>query len=91
MNHLMLAARSGYEMSMKGTGEAYKMGHITKDEYAATLRAYKESYDEMESVHRAAAAAARKPTNDIYSLSPKDRAAHDAKYKGAFTRSKKKK
>jgi len=91
MNHLMLAARSGYEMSMKGTGEAYKLGHITKEEYAATLRAYKESYDEMESVHRAAAAAARKPTNNIYSLSPEDRAANSAKYEGAFTRSKKKK
>ena len=37
MNHLMLAARSGYEMSMKGTGEAYKKGHITKDEYARIL------------------------------------------------------
>ena len=91
MNHLMLSARSGYDMSMRGTGEAYKLGYITKDEYAATLRAYKESYDEMESVHRAASAAIRTPTNDIYALSPEDRAAHMAKYTSAFTRSEKKK
>ena len=40
----MFAARSGYELSMKAIGEAYKIGgeykvlYVTKDEYAATLR-----------------------------------------------------
>ena len=91
MKHIMFAARCGYDMSMKAIGKAYKMGYVTKDEYAATLRAYKESYDEMESVHRAAAAAAREPTRDPYAMSPEDRAACIAEYKGAFTRSKKKK
>ena len=53
---------------------------------------YKESYDEMESVHRAASAAAREPmARDPYAMSPEDRAACIEEYKGAFTRSKKKK
>ena len=96
MYHVMFAARSGYELSMKAVGEAYKIGeeykvgYVTKDEYAATLRAYKESYDEMESVHRAASAAAREPmARDPYAMSPEDRAACIEEYKGAFTRSEK--
>ena len=52
MNHLMLSARSGYDMSMRGTGEAYKLGYITKDEYADTLRAYHERQKEMKSEER---------------------------------------
>jgi len=91
MHHVMYAARCGYVDSLKCVRLAYKDGDVTKEEYAATLRAYKESYDEMESVHRAASAATRSPSSDVFALSPEDRAAHMAKYKGAFTRSKKKK
>jgi len=93
MHHAMYAARCGYADSLKGVRLAYKDGDVTKEEYAATLRAYKESYDEMESVHRhrAASAATRSPSSDVYALSPEDRAAHMAKYTSAFTRSEKEK
>ena len=47
MKHLMIAARCGFELSLKVIGEAYKAGHVTKDEYACTLRAHQVSVDEM--------------------------------------------
>ena len=52
MKHYMIAARSGYVESLKKVGEGYKNGYVTKDEYAATLRAYQVSVNEMESVQR---------------------------------------
>jgi len=52
MKHFMIAARSGFEPSLKNVGEGYKAGHITKDEYASTLRAYQQSIDEMKSEQR---------------------------------------
>jgi len=47
MKHFMIAARAGYDESLKKVGEGYKAGHVTKDEYACTLRAYQMSVDEM--------------------------------------------
>ena len=52
MKHYMIAARSGDDKSLKEVGEGFKKGHITKDDYACTLRAYKESKDEMKSDQR---------------------------------------
>lgn len=52
MKHFMIAAKSGYVESLKKVGEGYKGGHVTKDEYASTLRAYQVSVNEMESVQR---------------------------------------
>jgi len=50
--HWMIAARAGAERSLKAVGEGYKAGHVTKDEYANTLRAYKDSQDAMKSQQR---------------------------------------
>ena len=59
MKHFIIAARSGYDDALKEVGEGYKAGHVTKDEYASTLRAHKESQDEMKSEQRSRAAANR--------------------------------
>ena len=57
MKHFMIAAKAGFDLSLKEVGEGYKRGHVTKDEYAQTLRAYKASQDEMKSEQRTKAAA----------------------------------
>jgi len=52
VKHWTISARSGYDESLKRIGEEYKAGHVTKDEYANTLRAYQVSVDEMKSIER---------------------------------------
>ena len=57
MKHFMIAARAGFDDSLKAVGLGYKRGDVSKDEYAQTLRAYKDSQDEMKSEQRTKAAA----------------------------------
>ena len=38
MKHHMIAAKSGYDSSLKEVGIGFRAGHVTKDEYASTLR-----------------------------------------------------
>ena len=57
MKHFMIAARSGYEKSLKEVGNGYKAGYVTKDEYANTKRAYQVCVDEMKSKKRSIVAA----------------------------------
>ena len=52
MKHYMIAAKSGINEALKEVREGYKNGHVTKDEYANTLRAYQASVNEMKSVER---------------------------------------
>lgn len=52
MKHFMIAARCGFDKSLKKIGEGYKAGHVTKDEYAKMLRAYQVSVDAMKSEER---------------------------------------
>ena len=52
MKHFMIAARSGNEESLKAVGAGYKQKHVTKDEYAMTLRAHQHSCGEMKSEKR---------------------------------------
>jgi len=52
IKHFVVAARSGFDVALKEVGEGYNAGHITKDEYASTLRAYKDAADEMKSEQR---------------------------------------
>ena len=47
MRHFMIAARAGYDDPLKWVGDGYKWGIVTKDEYESTLRAHKDSQDEM--------------------------------------------
>jgi len=57
MKHHMIAARAGYDNSLKEIGEGYRAGHVTKQEYATTLRAHQRVRDEMRSKQRDIAAA----------------------------------
>ena len=41
MKHFMIAARAGFEESLKVVGQGYKAGLVTKEDYASTLRAIK--------------------------------------------------
>ena len=50
--HFMIAAKSGDDESLEEVGEGYKAGHITKDEYASTLRAHQQSWGGMRSEQR---------------------------------------
>ena len=52
MKHYMIAARCGYDDSLKKVGDGYKAGHVTKDEYASTLRSYQETLEGMKSEQR---------------------------------------
>jgi len=57
MKHCMIAASAGYDASIRALGEGYKQGHVTKEEYAKTLREYQDSRNEMESEQRTKATA----------------------------------
>jgi len=52
MKHFMISAKCGSDDSMKAVGKGYKTGHVTKDEYASTLRAHQFSVDEMKNESR---------------------------------------
>ena len=56
MKHFKIGARSGEGNSLKMVGEGFKTGHVTKEDYASTLRAYQVSIDEMKSDQRTRAA-----------------------------------
>ena len=56
--HFMVAARAGDNESLDKVKQGFRSGHVTKDEYAGTLRAYHESQTEMKSEARDKAAAA---------------------------------
>jgi len=56
--HWMIAARCGEDDSLKMVGVGYKAGHVTKEDYATTLRAYQSCGNEMKSKQRDIAAAA---------------------------------
>lgn len=56
MKHYVIAAKAGEDSSLKKVREGYKAGHVTKDEYASTLRAYKACQDRMKSAQREEAA-----------------------------------
>ena len=52
LKHFILASRAGYKQSLEAVKAGYTHGHVTKDEYANTLRAHQKSVDEMKSETR---------------------------------------
>ena len=59
MKHLVLAASAGYKKSLDMVKHGFMNGHVTKEEYANTLREYQKSQDEMKSEARDKALAVR--------------------------------
>jgi len=56
MKHLILSARAGYEESLDGIKQGYRLGLVSKHDYADVPRAYQKSQDEMKSKERDIAA-----------------------------------
>ena len=52
MRHFILAARAGFQKSLDAVKAGFMTGLVTKDEYANSLRAHQERYNEMKSEHR---------------------------------------
>ncbi len=57
IKHWLIAANQGSVRGLTYIRDAMKDGHATKDQYANTLRGYKEYLDEVKSDHRDKAAA----------------------------------
>ena len=47
--HLIITARAGDRLSLDSVKEGYVQGHVTKEEYANTLRSYQKIQDETKS------------------------------------------
>ncbi|KAL7523815.1 hypothetical protein ACHAXR_000343 [Thalassiosira sp. AJA248-18] len=52
MKHFMISASYGYDDSLKEIKTGFSDGHVTKDDFEKSLRAHKESKDEMQSDQR---------------------------------------
>jgi len=52
MKHFMISAKCGYDKALKAVGFGYKAGHVTKDDYASTLRAHQQTANDMKSEQR---------------------------------------
>ena len=59
LKHYMIAAAFGYSDSLKQIKQLYTDGHATRDDYTNALRVYQAYLDEIKSVQRDTAAAAR--------------------------------
>ena len=59
MKHFIISARAGHTKSLNNVKKGYVAGHVTKEDYANTLREYQKSQDEMKSQAREKALAAR--------------------------------
>ena len=57
--HFIISASAGYKDSLNMVRQGYRVGHVTKAEYANTMREYQKSQDEMKSDMRDKAQAAR--------------------------------
>ena len=64
--HFLLAAKAGDKDSLGNLKTGYKLGFVTKDEYATTLRVYHERQKEMKSEMREKAAVSDIFDDDMY-------------------------
>ncbi|EJK53482.1 hypothetical protein THAOC_27082 [Thalassiosira oceanica] len=52
LQHYILSAKMGYEMSLNSIKEMFKEGHATKAQYAEALLGYRDAVEEMKSPQR---------------------------------------
>lgn len=52
MKHYVIAAKSGFDSSLKEVEHGYKAGHLSEEEYTSVLNAHQHSLDEMKSDQR---------------------------------------
>jgi hypothetical protein len=55
MKHFIIAANQGLDVAVEQLREGYKEGHVSKDDFAAALRAYQRAVDATKSPQREAA------------------------------------
>jgi len=55
VKHFIIAANHGYDDSIKGLTECYANGHVSKEDFAAALRAHQAAVDATKSPQREAA------------------------------------
>eukprot|EP00984_Skeletonema_dohrnii_P002709 scaffold941_cov93-Skeletonema_dohrnii-CCMP3373.AAC.6 len=60
VKHLIISANLGHDGSIQKLKESYKDGHVSKEDFAAALRAYQAAMVAMKSPQREAAEAARR-------------------------------
>jgi len=58
VKHFIIAANLGYDKAIQGLKDCYKDGHVSKDEFAAALRAHQAAVDATKSPQRETAAKA---------------------------------
>jgi TPR repeat protein len=63
MKHFIISAKAGLTKSLDCVKHGFMNGHVTKDQYANTLREYQHSQNEMKSEARDKAMAARNSNN----------------------------
>lgn len=68
--HYIIGAKLGEDKSVANLRKMYQEGLVSKEDFAAALRAYQAAVDAMKSPHRAEADAARKE-NGYFSWSPR--------------------
>ncbi len=56
VNHLIIASNLGYDLSLRSLKVHYKRGHVSKEDFAAALRAHHSAVDAMKSPQRDEAA-----------------------------------
>ena len=64
MKHFIISSRAGYKDSVDMVKRGYMAGHVTKEEYANTLREYQKNQDETKSEARDIALAVRNERMD---------------------------
>ncbi|EJK48508.1 hypothetical protein THAOC_32685 [Thalassiosira oceanica] len=52
LQHFMISAKMGYEVSLDGIKDMFKEGHATKPQYAEALLGYRDAVEEMKSPQR---------------------------------------
>ena len=50
--HYLICTKAGYEHSLHAVKDGFRGGFITKDEYAAALRAYQKQHEDRKSAMR---------------------------------------
>eukprot|EP00956_Cyclotella_meneghiniana_P038913 scaffold162083_cov35-Cyclotella_meneghiniana.AAC.1 len=56
LKHFMIAAKCGYQKSLDGVKQGFRLGHVTKEDFEKTLRDYQAAKDETKSEQRDRAA-----------------------------------
>jgi len=75
VKHIMISASHGHDLSIQTIKQIYPLGYVTKEEFAAALRAHKAAVDATKSIQREASAEAQRNKTWPYVFHP-DKGSH---------------